>query len=137
MSYTICWCGYPETNHNFRHLYENRIKVERRENKLVLNREEYPDKTTTKCGEADCSGVEKVHNTISLPHVYKPVQVVYKEIRVCIPEDIGCKRCERELGKHKEEMTHIFELDLEVVGKENVDKVVPLHPVDEDIKIKV
>lgn len=153
MSYEICHCGNGFLPHNFRHVYQKTTNVTRHiENDceyFTINISDFPVKIKTKCSKDQCMAVQSVHDTVTLPHKYIPVNLTYHEANFTVPEDALCQAkstilteyekkteiCGKKLNDHGKVMTHCFTLNLITENKGQNDIINLIHPEDEDIKI--
>jgi hypothetical protein len=141
MSFYICHCGNTPSNHNFRHPYEKIAVVSRDIDEdcneyFIINAEDFPLKTGTRCGKPDCTGDIGRHGTILLAHAFEPVSYTYREIKLSLPSDTQCNQnnC-KQLKDHRDVMTHHFTTKVVVQNKQDSDIVTIIDPEDEDIKI--
>lgn len=129
-----CGCGYPKTNHNFRHPISE-IQVRRDEDSFTVDANLYPVCKSTKCGKEGCNGVIGIHNTPGLEHHYIPVEYTYRIVRVVLPSDTKCNKCKVTIDKHNTVMTHHFTTKVFVNNREGNDQIFIMNPEDEDKKV--
>lgn len=141
-TFYICYCGNPKDSHNFRHIYVETSKVERKESTFYLDACKFPVKQGDKCSVPNCSALKSLHQTKVLDHEYQPEKFEYREIRLCIPKDTVCKKCSLTLEEHfvksepnKNVMSHSFAVGMDVTNKKETDKLIPFDREDEDRKI--
>jgi hypothetical protein len=131
-------CGYPETNHNFRHTFSE-IPVTRLKNpdteSFTVDANLYPVSKSTKCGKEGCNGVIGIHNTPGLEHSYIPVEYTYRTVQLVLPGDSTCNKCKVKIDKHNTVMTHHFSTKVFIHNREPNDQVLLINPEDEDRKI--
>lgn len=88
---SVCSCGFTEDNHMFRHDFKHVLKVQLNKNEtglvFELDIKEFPVKSIKKCGFPGCSGNKALH-VRNTSHNFQPVEVMTREIRLCIPNDI-------------------------------------------------
>ena len=143
-TYYVCKCGNPQTNHEFRHPFENTVKVIKK--KVILKRtveefhidaEDFPFSTKTKCSVPNCSALASLHGTIVIAHAYVPEEFKYRQIKLTIPLTAKCNNpdCGVSLEKHNSILTHSFATKVIITNKSSVDTVEIVHPDDEEIKI--
>lgn len=139
MTFYICYCGNTVDNHNFKHRYEEKVKVlfDKSNNSFTLNADDFPVKNKTKCSKPNCNGDIYIHETIISGHKYEPVSYTYREIKLSLPKDTICiheKNC-KILKDHKDILTHHFKTKVIVENLQENDIVNIINPEDEDIKI--
>lgn len=131
-------CGYPESNHNFRHAFSE-IAVQRLTNadteSFTVDANLYPVCNSTKCGKEGCNGVVGIHNTPGLQHSYIPVEYTYRTIKLVLPGDTSCNKCKVKIDKHNTVMTHHFLAKVSVENRGDNDQVFIMNPEDEDRKV--
>lgn len=137
MSFYICHCGNTSDNHNFRHPYVKTAQVILNNETFILDANDFPVKTGTRCGKPDCTGDIGRHGTILLEHAFEPVNYTYREIKFSLPSNTRCsyEKC-KQLKDHRDVMTHHFTTKIIVNNKKEGDIVTVIDPDDEDIKIK-
>ena len=149
MSYTtmsnVCHCGNISTEHNFRHVFEGKIQVEYEKDKIKLNANNYPEKVMTKCKFPSCSTVADLHprsleitddTSRVLKHLYSPLEIKYREIKLSIPGDFLCGKCHISLEKHRGDMmTHRFQCDILIENHREEDKIKLICAFDDRVNI--
>ena len=125
--FKICFCGFPETNHNFRHTFVPSIDVCRNDNIFTIDALQY--KSTVdgdKCAMSQCGmgkilhdpkadeRKEKIKNgeqvepsPFVIKHVFQPSKIGSRCIRFTLPLDTKCQNCDINLEKHNS-LTHPF-----------------------------
>ena len=136
--YICCLCGYPETNHFFRHQF-SQIPVQRHKNQdtesFTVDANVYPVCKSTKCGKEGCNGVIGIHNTPGLEHSYIPVEYTYRTVKLVLPDNTSCNKCGVKIDKHNTVMTHHFTTKVDIDNKQANDKILIINPEDEDRKV--
>ena len=148
-TYEICRCGNPEYDHPFLHRFTPTAKITRNNNTFTLDANDYPEKTREKCAIPDCVIDKELHTEEH--HTYVPLQYTYREVNICLPNDLPCKTCTIPLIDHESVETrvtqgthdtqvipsHIFLADVKVLNRRDTDKVTIMCLEDEDIKISI
>jgi hypothetical protein len=143
MSFYICHCGNTIGSHNFKHQYVETAEILRDMDEncnefFILNADDFPVKTGTRCAKADCTADIRRHGTILLEHAFEPVNYTYREIKLSLPLDTQCNKDDcKQLKDHKDVMTHHFSTKVIVKNKQENDIITIINPEDEDIKIIV
>ena len=86
-TYYVCKCGHSQNDHQFRHQFENSIKVNRKIIEIKRTREEFeidatdfPTETKMKCSKPDCNAPESRHTSLLISHPYSPEEIKYHKI---------------------------------------------------------
>jgi hypothetical protein len=85
---TCASCGYPENNHNFRHIFKKSI-LEQVYNIFYTDCNQYPFQEKEICGQDQCSGKKFIHGSI-IQHEYIPKIIKYRNIKIYIPDNAEC-----------------------------------------------
>ncbi len=140
-TFYVCKCGNPQSNHQFRHPFENTVKVIRIRNKdkkteqFVLDAHDFSTLTKTKCSILGCSALASLHETPVIGHVYTPEEIQYRDIKFSLPESAICKICGVSIKIHESILTHPFTTHVIIENKTERDAVEITHPEDDEIKI--
>lgn len=134
----ICYCGFSNENHKFRHKFEGfTIYKNNDENCYELNAEDFKNYQDIICQIPNCRYSKNIHGTDIVNHDFKPKKNNYRKINFAVPETTICnkKDCNISLINHGDDLTHLFCLKLRILNKNENDIVKVEHPLDEEIKI--
>ena len=139
-TFYVCWCGNTADNHNYRHDFEKRVKVNRTvtdgyEN-FVIDASDYCVQTKTICSIPQCVYGQLIHESTVVPHAFSPTVKEFRDIKLTLPDDAKCKvnGCVT-LGEHESVHTHHFETRVKIINREEKDNIFIVSGKDEDIKI--
>ena len=141
-TYYVCKCGNTQNNHEFRHPFENKVKVEwkkkvikRTVEQFEIDALDFPSLVKQKCSVSNCSALASLHGKDM--HTYVPEEVKYRQIKLTIPITSKCNKpeCGVSLEKHGSILTHSFTTKVVIANKSDVDTVEIVHPDDDEIKI--
>lgn len=143
LSFYVCKCGNPQTNHHFRHPFENSIKVRKEiEAKtgfetFTLDAEDFEELKKVVCALPECSAIKQLHETPCVEHKFVPLEKTYRKLFFTVPENAKCNKngCGVSLKNHLSIRTHSFTTRVNVENRKENDTLTVIHPDDDDIKI--
>jgi hypothetical protein len=113
-TYEICFdCGFPEDNHNFRHIYKP-TTLNYCNSLIILNEENLKFQNKTVCSIEQCNMNKYLHGGLS-NHSFVPKEIKTLNIKYSIPENMKCKICNNFLLEHEEfDDKHCFEINVQI-----------------------
>lgn len=141
MSFYICHCGQPETNHDFlRHTFSKTAVVkrdldEKMNEYFIIDINDFPLKEKDKCEKSNCVAGEKIHNTELVNHKYVPIKFTYRKAIFSIPYDALCNAqgCGKIFGMHN--VKHKFQTSIKFLNKIENDIIIITDPDGDEISI--
>lgn len=127
-TFSLCYCGNPENDHYFRHIFEPKIKITKYSNdegdRFETDANDWPAKKHVgSCSFPQCSAGEPLHGTI-IKHEFKPKEnYEWHEISFKLPLNTRCRVC-KEFSQDHESLTHHFTTKVDVVNKGARDVIV-------------
>ena len=101
----ICFCGYPQNDHNFRHEYRQCTKVELVYEASIpcftLNALDFPLKDEERCSVPECNKGSFMHKEPYIQHPFQPKKMEWREVNFQIPPTTLCGKCGAEMPKHR------------------------------------
>lgn len=131
MSMLLCYCGFPKTNHPFRHQFSPDMTLfiqsdEEDKNKdcYVIDANQFPEKKVMeRCQFPQCSAGRSLHGTIIKSHEYQPGDKTKRTISFYVKESFPCWKCSTPLSEHESVLDHKFTVKIVLVNGTNKDEV--------------
>lgn len=126
----LCECGYPETDHNFRHIFNSTyilrksINVDTKKEEYTVNALNFPQKEDSVpdiCTFPQCGKGKSLHNLGLYAHEFKPREsdgILRRHISFFLPSGAKCGSCDIPMNRHI--VRHIYEVPTIIV--ENCNK---------------
>lgn len=133
----VCHCGFAENNHEFKHSYQDFVRVEKIEKVLNndekntvkiyggyrINADDFPvKKGQSNCIVPQCGRNKIMHTSGIIQHEFKFEEYEYREIIFSIPEDTVCNSCTYTYGNH-EKIKHPFSANIHILNKAEKDVI--------------
>jgi len=117
----LCYCGSSEDPHNFRHIFDPRIFIDKCENEggefYRIDAADFEGKTVDgRCTIPQCTAGKSLHGPV-IKHVFSPSEsFTVRAINLTLPLDTLCRVCKEKLEDHTS-MTHAFTTKIVVENK--------------------
>jgi len=119
----LCHCGFPENNHHFKHEFEGKIKVEKKEC-FVIDANRFPIEHKIICSFPQCKLSQKIHDSLYTPeeleiinqngkitHEFQPQTIKERKLSFMVPLEAKCLSCNKTLETHDKVPSGIKMLD--------------------------